>query len=161
MKLLSALLLIVSLSLHAKEVRIGTGYLFKADTNRGEVYSVAITDSGYSLDYIKWSSYSRAPWYGEHPEWGTLIMDGHSVVSLTKDIYTSQLTSRISFFASLGLAYSDRLSRVNSSHILFRENLGFSYRGLRVFWRHTSNAGIVPPNTGEDAIAVDFTVSKF
>lgn len=153
------LISLLSFSAYSAEIYIGTGYLSMADDNKGSVYSITLKEGDYKIDLSKWSDYNRTPWFPWHPTWGQYKVESHYVLSLTKEIYDLTITDNLSFFVDIGFAYTDKLSRTSSTHILFRENLGFKYKDFNLYWRHTSNAGIKSPNTGEDAIMLEIRIN--
>ena len=156
MKILLILLLISTNAL-SEALYIGMGSLPVADDgNDGEVYSLMLQDDDckYSVAYFK--EYGRTPWTPRE-RWPGRIAEKHWTASITKTIYKKEYTKNFNFYVDFGFSYASKLSRVNSTHILFRESFGFEYKDLRLYWRHTSNAGIKGSNTGEDAIILEYS----
>jgi len=153
------LISLLSFNVSAFDIYLGSGYLALADNNEGEVYSISIHHEDYKIDLVKFSEYGRTPWYPWHSTWGQYKIEKHYILSVTKEFYSHNVTKDLSFFVDVGFSYAEKLSRTSSTHLLFRENLGFKYKDFNVYWRHTSNAGLKSPNTGEDAIMVEIKVN--
>ena len=144
---------------NALELNIGSGILPMADSSKGEVYSITLKHNKYKYSVAKFGDYGRTPWHPWQPTWGQRIQESHYVVSALKQVHSHEISNGFTFYIDFGFAYASKLSRVNSTHILFTENLGFKYHDVYLYWRHTSNAGIKQPNTGEDAIMLEYSFS--
>ena len=156
--MLRILLLLASFQLGATDYYLGGGFLVMADDQEGEAYSLVVQDKKWKYSIARFTSYGRTSWYPDHPEWGQRIQDDHFVASVTKRVHRTHINDNLNFYIDFGFSYVDKLSRVNSTHLLFRENFGFEYKDLRLYWRRTSNAGIKQPNTGEDAIILEYKI---
>ena len=144
-------------STSALELNIGSGILPMADGSKGEVYSVTLKHNKYKYSLARFSDYGRTPWHPWQPTWGQLIQEHHYVLSALKQIHSHEISNNFTFYIDFGFAYAEKLSKVNSSHLLFTENFGFKYHDIYLYWRHTSNAGIKGENTGEDAIILEYS----
>lgn len=151
--------LIFTQSAQSLEFLAGAGILPMADGSKGDVYSVTLKDDKWKYSLAKFSDYGRTPWYPWQPTWGQRIQERHYVLSVLREIHNHEIANDFEFFIDFGFAYAEKLSRVNSTHVLFTENFGFKYKKAYLYWRHTSNAGIKQPNTGEDAIILEYSFS--
>ncbi len=159
------ILLSVTTQLKAVEVWAGSGFLPTADNDKGETYSITLKFDKWKFDAAKFSDYGLTPWYEDHVNiWGQRVIESHNVFSVTKRVHRSRdvLIDGLDFYIDFGFSYSDKVSSANSSHVLFRENFGFIYKGwITGYYRHTSNAEIVKPNLGENAVFVDFKILEW
>lgn len=137
---------------------IGGGYSFKADRPDWDLYSVAYEEDIYRFEIIHWNDYTRTPYWDERPEWRhiTNLIPAHNKLIVTARIFEYNFTENLSFFFNLGLAYSDKLSSVNSSHLLFAQYFGFEYYSFRATCAHESNAGLMGTNTGSDNCRAEY-----
>jgi len=156
---LTILALLFTQQSQSLELALGSGILPMADSAKGEVYSVTLKNEKWKYSLARFSDYGRTPWYPWQPSWGQRIQEHHYVLSALREIHSHQIANDFEFFIDFGFAYAEKLSRVNSTHVLFTENLGFKYKKAYLYWRHTSNAGIKQPNTGEDAIILEYSFS--
>lgn len=142
----------------------GVGETYKADFPSITTYSIAAESKKYRLTLSHWDEYSRTAYYWKDmpAHWPLRVMKEHTTLSLTKKIYRTDLFYGINLYFNVGLAYTDRTSRVNSSHLLFKEELGLEYLSVRLYLSHTSNGGLGRgPNTGEDAIKLEIPLFIF
>ncbi|MBC2855928.1 MAG: acyloxyacyl hydrolase [Cetobacterium sp.] len=79
-------------------------------------------------------------------------LDNHGSILFGKRILKLPLYSKLNIFFNFGGAVFTKISRANSSHITFFEEIGFNYSKYKLFYRHTSNAGIKGSNLGENSI---------
>ena len=149
--------MMLSFNIQAVELSLGYGESYRSDASHGPLYSITVGSNGWKYCITRWDQYTRTPWYGKHPEWGSIVVKSHHMFSITKEVYQYDLSNDFNFFIDLGLAYSDKISRVNSSSVIFKEAIGLEYKNIKLSFTHTSNAGIEPPNTGEDAILVEYS----
>lgn len=156
--LTSILILILSLSASATDLRIGYGKTIRDYYEQYKTMTlVRIEESndGYPwfISRAKWPSYHRYPGsYGEIPK--------HSVYSVGKRVIKYDLsgTYDLSLYVDFGIAKTSKQSIANSSDYLFQEQLGLEFYSMRFYWSHTSNAGLSPPNEGEDGLFFDFSL---
>ena len=139
-------------------IEVGTSYM--ADYSGEKFYSLTTQRDRWKYTFSHWNTYHRSAWSVEsHPTWGATRIPAHNVLSVTNTIYTHDFTENFEFFFDLGLAYSDSVTRVTSSHLLFKENLGFRYKDVFLTLTHSSNAGLKGVNTGEDGLKIGYRVS--
>jgi len=137
------------------DIYLSYGMTRKADDTAAKIYSVTYQKADWRVDLTHFTQYNRSPWYGEHPEWGTITIPSHNVASVTKELLSKNV-SKVKLFLDFGVAYANHLSWLNSSHWMFRENIGLQCEKWRFFLRHTSNAGLKGRNGGEDGIIVEY-----
>lgn len=157
MKYLLLITTLLSFNAQSLELAIGSGVLPMADSTKGDVYSITLKHDDYKYSLARFGEYGRTPWYSWHPEWGQLIQEDHYVATALKEIHSHQIEGELRFFIDFGFAYTSKISKVNSSRLLFTEYIGFKYKQWDLYWRHTSNAGLKGENTGEDAIILEYT----
>ena len=134
---------------------IAYGDIYDADTEGKYMYTLGYESGDWRAEVTHWESYTRTSWYKNHPEWRHAPLTHvkkHTVISLTNRIYRKGV-----FFIDFGVAITDRLSTVNSSHLVFRQNFGAKYKKWSIYLRHTSNAGLEGVNAGEDAIVIEYS----
>lgn len=163
MKYLWILVALISVNVFAVDVYIGAGLAFKADQGDKKVYSVSFVSESWSYTVAHFEEYKRSPWSNRKYVTSRLTVQTHNVFSVEYRVFESEsLWVCLSVYFGMGLAYVDRLSHVNSSHVLFKESLGVQCGDIwRFYVRHTSNAGLVPPNMGDDAWQFDYNFYTF
>jgi hypothetical protein len=149
---------------NASDIYVGIGNTFKADHPSNNTFSISLKSQGwtYSADYFK--KYERTPWVewlNRYPQWGVVTIKEHIVFSVTRTLFNYKIIKDFNLFYDLGLSYTTNLSRATSSHFLVKQRLGIEYKRVRLYYAHDSNAGLVPPNTGEDVITFDFELYRF
>lgn len=159
MVILRILLLLLPLNVLAGDFHFGVGNSWKSDYYGDQTYidtaSASYTTEDWRFTIQHFNEYNRSPWADTNPEYGNITIPKHAVLSVSSQLFDFDV-GEVNFFFDLGLSYVDRLSHVNSSHLLFHENVGFRYDRFTVYFSHTSNAGIIPPNTGEDSIIIEY-----
>ncbi len=159
MKKLSLFLILMSQSAMATEWYLGIGEIYQADEAGNKMYSLSVEKEIWKFSISHWQEYPKTAWLSEHPEWGIDYINEHTTASISATIYDYSFTENLIFFFDFGLAYTSQVSSANSSHMNFRQNLGFKYKNIQLYLRHTSNANVVPPNRGEDAFVIAYRVS--
>ncbi|MDQ7050916.1 MAG: hypothetical protein Q9M92_15840 [Enterobacterales bacterium] len=108
MKILACLLLLISTSSIA-EIYLAYGNTRKADDAVGKIYSIAYQQGDWRVDLSHFTQYNRSPWYGEHPEWGTVTIPSHNIAAITRELLSTQIKG-VKLFLDFGVAYADHLS---------------------------------------------------
>lgn len=156
--LLTLIVLITSTYLNAADLRVGYGKTFKDYYNRYKTITlVRIEESNddypWFISKAKWPTYTYYPVeYVDIPK--------HSVYSVGKRVISYDLSSEydLKFYLDFGIAKTTKQSYANSSDYLFQEQFGLQLYSMRMYWSHTSNAGLSPPNEGEDGLFIDFSL---
>lgn len=151
-KLLLALLLCCFSVVHSTEYSIGEGFSYRADKKAGNLHMLTIHQNKWNYEVAYWDAYERSP----HPEIKTYEIKKHMMFSVYRNMYKASVSDNVEFFFDFGLTATSQIQRTTSSRILFRENLGLKYKNFSIFLTHSSNAGIVPPNTGEDGLVFQY-----
>lgn len=138
---------------------VGIGEIYRADDSGYKMLVVSAQKGIWTASIARWDTYPRTAWLPEHPEWGTDYNPKHFTASIVANIYEKNIMDDLNFFVDFGLGYAEKLSDATSSHMQFRENIGFEYKKIRLYLRHMSNAGIKLPNRGEDALVLEMNVS--
>jgi len=157
------LLLLISFNTVAEDrvslyLGLGIGNVYDADTSGKSMYSLAAIKGDWRAEIAYWEEYTRSEWWDTDPDWRPTkprtVIKSHSVLSVTNTIYKKNLGNGLEFFYDFGLALTDSKSSVNSSYLLFKHNLGFTYKSCSVYLSHKSNAGLAGVNAGEDGVTV-------
>ena len=144
-----------SSSVVANEWLIGVGEIYQADESGYEMYSLSFEKNDWKGNVSYWETYPYTTWLETNPEWGIDYVESHYMVAIIKTLFDYQASNNLSFYFDLGLTYTSRLSKANSSSLNFQENLGLAYKNMRLYLRHTSNANIKGSNRGEDALVFE------
>jgi len=139
----------------ANEWLIGVGEIYQADESGYEMYSLSFERNDWKGNVSYWETYPYTAWLETNPEWGIDYVESHYMVAIIKTLFDYQASTNLSFYFDLGLTYTSRLSKANSSSLNFQENLGLAYKNMRLYLRHTSNANIKGSNRGEDALVFE------
>ncbi len=135
---------------------LGYGNIYEADKSGKNMYSVAVQKGDWRVEVSYWEEYTRTSWYNNHPEWRNsplTLVKSHTVISLTNRIYKKSF-GPIELFYDFGFALTDRTSTVNSTHLLFKHNIGARYKNCSAYLSHKSNASAAGVNAGEDGLSV-------
>lgn len=131
---------------------IAIGSIYDADIAGKKMIAVGTQSGDWKFEVSYFEEYTRTAWYVDHPEWRhspLTIVKSHSVFSITNKLYKKKF-GEIEFFYDFGVAVTDRISSVNSSHLLFKHNVGLWLHQCGIYVSHTSNAGLAGVNAGED-----------
>ena len=139
----------------ATEWLVGMGDIYQADESGYKMYSLSAEKGIWKANISKWDAYPQTAWLEEHPEWGIDCIVPHYMASIVGTLFQYTTDNELKFYFDLGLTYTSETSNANSSHLNFQENLGLAYKNLRLYFRHTSNANVKPPNRGEDALVFE------
>ncbi len=153
--MLVIIFILFSDSVKSADWYFGLGEIYQADELGHRMYSVSREEARWKFGISYWDSYPKTAWLPEHPEWGVEYVDSHYMLAIVRTLFQYKVTNELEFYFDFGLTYTSELSSVNSSDFNFQENLGFAYKNLRLYLRHTSNAKIKSPNRGEDALVIE------
>ncbi|PCI67843.1 MAG: hypothetical protein COB38_09250 [Gammaproteobacteria bacterium] len=148
-------ILLLGKNVSANEWLIGVGEIYQADESGYEMYSLSFERNDWKGNVSYWETYPYTAWLETNPEWGIDYVESHYMVAIIKTLFDYQASTNLSFYFDLGLTYTSRLSKANSSSLNFQENLGLAYKNMRLYLRHTSNANIKGSNRGEDALVFE------
>lgn len=167
--LLLSILLLSGCAITDNKTSIYAGYEipYKADYSGSQVKSISIERNDWKVDFARWGKYSRTSYINKipkHPSWPLTQIDAHNVLAVTNTLYKYHFKedsifsfmSDCNIFFDLGLSYTTKVARTTSSPFSFHENLGIQCGWIRFQFKHDSNAGLKPPNTGADSFGISF-----
>ncbi len=159
---LTVLMLLFTIKAQAVDLYVGAGLAYKSDEGDSKVYSLSLVDENITYNISNFKDYDKSPW----PNWkltdSRLPVPEHYVFSVEYRVLESSAWHECTVYFDMGIAYSNRISRANSSHLVFKESIGIQYKKIfRIYVSHTSNAGLVPPNIGDDQVSAIFKLYEF
>jgi len=147
-KLLYILLLLPSLAMAEINFGVGTS---GASSRVAEGSSVRI---GWN-DEKQYQWFANVSWHGKYQDKDDTV-DSHVMITGGKRILAWEFANDWLLYGDLGAAWTSKTSTANSSIFTFSEEIGVQYKKVSLGIKHTSNAGIVKPNHGENSIYLTY-----
>lgn len=159
--LLALILTINTLNAYSSDLFVGYGDSIDSDQDGESFYSISVREGDWEFSLAHWEEYNRTSWWEDHPEWhhatwAIETVSSHNMFGVTYELYEYEFTDNFKFFFDFGFTYTDVVSHVNSSHLLFKEHVGLEWGDVRLSWTHSSNAGLEGDNAGEDGLHLQF-----
>lgn len=135
---------------YADPLNKGTG------TSRGAALHV-----GWEENLSEVRSWYDMPWvvsgeYFSDRDRQNTVLNEHYSISAGKQLF-KPCWGDFCLYGDLGLALHSEVTDVNSSRVTAYEHLGVTYKQVRLYFRHTSNAGLRGRNVGENSIFIGYT----
>lgn len=159
--LLIALTLLLTSPTSATEIYLGFGTPYREDHPGSDIYSLSVTHNDWKFKYEDWPDHMLSLFNTDkHPNWPRRKIKGHSMFSVSRNIYKYNFSNQCNFYFDFGVAYTTNISAATSSALLFHEAVGYQCEWWGAGINHRSNARIKGQNVGEDGAFVNFLLWK-